>query len=266
MGSEKSNRLHVIDPPATGDRTSLGAPLNGDRAAVDTAVGGPAVASDRVAGARSAVAPKRARGRLRVEAILAASAAVFAERGYEAATMTEIAQRSDTAIGSLYRFFPNKTALAERLVDHYLSQLMAQFDAVARVMSIDPAPDAAVAGATDAAGTGTGTGVDATCLADALVRMMTTLLPERASVLALVDAQGAVAAPLRARLREAMLARLGALLQAATHVGPTRAMASAKIVLLLLKGVPTFADATAAERAEGIADLRALIAHQVLRT
>lgn len=259
MGSEKSNRLHVIDPPATGDRASLGAPLNGDRAAVDTAVGGPAVASDRVAGARSAVAPKRARGRLRVEAILAASAAVFAERGYEAATMTEIAQRSDTAIGSLYRFFPNKPALAERLVDHYLSQLMAQFDAVARVMSIDPAPDA-----TDAAGTGTG--VDATCLADALVRMMTTLLPERASVLALVDAQGAVAAPLRARLREAMLARLGALLQAATHVGPTRAMASAKIVLLLLKGVPTFADATAAERAEGIADLRALIAHQVLRT
>jgi AcrR family transcriptional regulator len=43
-----------------------------------------------------------------------AGVAVFTEKGYDSATMTEIAARSDTAIGSLYRFFPSKEALAQR--------------------------------------------------------------------------------------------------------------------------------------------------------
>ena len=34
-----------------------------------------------------------------------AGVAVFTEKGYDAATMSEIAARSGTAIGSLYRFF-----------------------------------------------------------------------------------------------------------------------------------------------------------------
>src|ERR1700749_522595 len=54
----------------------------------------------------TAVEPKRARGRARVEAILVAAGQVFAEQGYDRATMTEIAARSSTAIGSLYRLFP----------------------------------------------------------------------------------------------------------------------------------------------------------------
>ncbi|WP_141262560.1 TetR/AcrR family transcriptional regulator, partial [Komagataeibacter diospyri] len=56
----------------------------------------------------SPLAPTRQRGRDRVEAILAAATTVFAEKSYETATMTEIAARSSTAIGSLYRFFPTK--------------------------------------------------------------------------------------------------------------------------------------------------------------
>lgn len=42
-----------------------------------------------------------------------AAAAVIAEKGYEGATMAEIAARSGTKIGSLYRFFPNKESLAD---------------------------------------------------------------------------------------------------------------------------------------------------------
>lgn len=73
--------------------------------------------------ARSPSAPKYAPGIARVEAILAAAAEVFAERGYESATMTEIAARSGTAIGSMYRFFPTREMLGERLLERYQAQL-----------------------------------------------------------------------------------------------------------------------------------------------
>jgi len=49
----------------------------------------------------SAVPPKRASGRARVEALLDAAGAVFAERGYDKATMTEIAARSVQRSGRL---------------------------------------------------------------------------------------------------------------------------------------------------------------------
>ena len=62
--------------------------------------------------------PQRRNGKLRVAAILKAGAAVIAEKGYEAATMAEIAARSSTKIGSLYRFFPNKEVLANALIAH----------------------------------------------------------------------------------------------------------------------------------------------------
>src|SRR5882757_5337001 len=71
----------------------------------------------------TALEPKRQRGRLRVAAILDAGAAAFAERGYDAATMTEIAARANTAIGSLYRFFPTKEVLAEALLAWYAELL-----------------------------------------------------------------------------------------------------------------------------------------------
>jgi AcrR family transcriptional regulator len=65
---------------------------------------------------------------LRVAAILEAAAAVIAEKGYEGATMAEIAARSGTKIGSLYRFFPNKESLADTLVVSARENLDAVFD------------------------------------------------------------------------------------------------------------------------------------------
>ena len=78
-----------------------------------------------------ALEPKRERGRTRVAAILDAGGAVFAEKGYDAATMTEIAARSNTAIGSLYRFFPTKEVLADALLDRYWERLGVALDGVA---------------------------------------------------------------------------------------------------------------------------------------
>ena len=77
---------------------------------------------------RGIQAPQRANGKLRVAAILEAAAAIISERGYEGATMAEIATRSGTKIGSLYRFFPNKESLADTIVMSALENIDTVFD------------------------------------------------------------------------------------------------------------------------------------------
>jgi AcrR family transcriptional regulator len=77
---------------------------------------------------RPVQAPQRANGKLRVAAILEAAAAVIGEKGYESATMAEIAARSDTKIGSLYRFFPNKESVADTILVSARENIDAVFD------------------------------------------------------------------------------------------------------------------------------------------
>jgi AcrR family transcriptional regulator len=72
-----------------------------------------------VPAAKVALAPTRSNGRERVALILRAAADIIHERGYEGATMKEIADRSGTKIGSLYRFFPTKEIVADALIDLY---------------------------------------------------------------------------------------------------------------------------------------------------
>src|SRR6195952_3535253 len=76
-------------------------------------------------------APRRARGQLRVEALLAAAAEVFAAKGFDAATMTEIAAQSDSSIGSLYQFFRTKEAVADALVGEQVRALWVRLDGLA---------------------------------------------------------------------------------------------------------------------------------------
>ena len=67
--------------------------------------------------------PKQERGERRIERILDAAEQIFAERGYQAATTNEIADRAQTSIGTLYRFFPNKEAIVQRLGERYTQEL-----------------------------------------------------------------------------------------------------------------------------------------------
>jgi len=68
--------------------------------------------------------PKRqARGQRRMELILRAAAAVFAERGYEATTTNAIAAAAEISPGSLYQFFTSKEDIARSLAGHYAEQL-----------------------------------------------------------------------------------------------------------------------------------------------
>jgi len=64
---------------------------------------------------------RQERGQRRIAAILDAAAALFAARGVEGTTMSAIAERSHTSIGSLYQFFPNREALVEALAEQYLA-------------------------------------------------------------------------------------------------------------------------------------------------
>jgi len=82
------------------------------------------------AGPRAALEPQRRPGKLRVAALLRAGAEVIAERGYEAATMAEIAARADAPIGSLYRFFPNKESLADAIIDRYSELINTAFERI----------------------------------------------------------------------------------------------------------------------------------------
>ncbi|MBB3019059.1 AcrR family transcriptional regulator [Microvirga lupini] len=64
--------------------------------------------------------------------LLNAGAEVFSEKGYEAATMTEIAARAGASIGSLYQFFPTKELLAKALHEAYLADLAAMLEGLAK--------------------------------------------------------------------------------------------------------------------------------------
>jgi AcrR family transcriptional regulator len=71
------------------------------------------------------VAPQQKRSERRLAAFLDAAAALFVEVGYEATTMTAIAERSASSIGALYNYFPDKQAIALTLVNQYGQELEA---------------------------------------------------------------------------------------------------------------------------------------------
>ena len=72
--------------------------------------------------------PTQERAKKRVERIIDAASHVFAEQGFDAATMEAIAARAETSIGSIYQFFPNKLTLFNALARHYHEKLRAFFD------------------------------------------------------------------------------------------------------------------------------------------
>ncbi|MGO4334195.1 helix-turn-helix domain-containing protein [Labrys sp. KB_33_2] len=116
---------------------------------------------------RKTLAPQREVGRQRVAELLEAAAEVIQERGFEATTMAEIALRADARIGSLYRFFPSKDAVADALMDHYATVLAAAYDSV-RDQAGHVTPEE---------------------LADLLIELLVKLHPKARAVTALLDSR-----------------------------------------------------------------------------
>jgi AcrR family transcriptional regulator len=93
------------------------------------------------AGRLSRRTPTQTRGARRVEAILDAASTLLAEGGYATLTLTDVAEKSGSAIGSLYRFFSNKDqlvdAVADRIARRYRTLPGAVLDASLASVSVE---------------------------------------------------------------------------------------------------------------------------------
>ncbi|HTV45553.1 MAG TPA: TetR/AcrR family transcriptional regulator [Stellaceae bacterium] len=154
-------------------------------------------------------APQRRRGRVRVAALMRAAATVFAEKGFDAATMTEIAALAGAPIGSLYQFFPNKKVLADALLDRYGELIAAGLGEIEEVSA----------------------GLSATALADAVLDLIANLREETSAAFALLDAQSDWSSR-RAELRRATRSHIARILAAREPQLP-RALVDQMAVILL---------------------------------
>jgi AcrR family transcriptional regulator len=86
------------------------------------------------------VAPQQQRSTRRLAAFLDAAAELFAEVGFEAATMQAIADRSGSSIGALYNYFPDKQSVAATLLTTYSEKLRASLKSLtaeSKKLSVD---------------------------------------------------------------------------------------------------------------------------------
>ena len=72
------------------------------------------------------VAPQQDRSTRRLAGFLQAAGELFAAVGYEATTMQAIADRSDSSIGALYNYFPDKESVAATLRQQYAEDLQSR--------------------------------------------------------------------------------------------------------------------------------------------
>ena len=184
---------------------------------------------------RSALEPQRRHGKQRVAALMEAGAAVIAERGFEAATMAEIAARADAPIGSLYRFFPNKQVLAEALFDRYGELLDQAFGSI----SDDPG------------------GLPTQAFADALLELFVGLRSETKAFVALLDAHSDWSTR-RSELHHTILRHIATKLKLRNpHLDSETANDVAVVVLQNMKAMSALAkEQEESDRAGAIAQLR----------
>ena len=71
--------------------------------------------------------PKRRKSVRRAE-ILAAARAVFLERPYEQASITEIADRAGCVVGTIYGYFENKRELFDAVLSAFYDELIADIE------------------------------------------------------------------------------------------------------------------------------------------
>ncbi|MGH9662979.1 MAG: TetR family transcriptional regulator [Bryobacteraceae bacterium] len=180
--------------------------------------------------------PRQDRGERRVAALLQAAASVLAERGYDAATMSEVANRAGASIGSLYQFFPDKQSVAEALRVQFgeeIERLWSQLEAQAKSLSL-------------------------ASLSDRLIEVTLAFVAEHPAFLALLDAPRATRnRPVRRRL----LALLGRLFQAKRpRLRRDKAVRMAAVTLEIMKAMnAAYAQAPRAERAAWTREYKAVL-------
>ncbi|MCD2185699.1 TetR/AcrR family transcriptional regulator [Actinomycetospora soli] len=77
----------------------------------------------------------------RVRRIVAVAAEVFGERGYEATSLEEVAERLDVTKGSLYYYFAGKDELATAAIETLGTDWTERLEALARTLADVPRPE-----------------------------------------------------------------------------------------------------------------------------
>jgi AcrR family transcriptional regulator len=76
------------------------------------------------------VAPRQERSARRLRGFLEVAAELFGDVGFEATTMQAIADRSNSSIGALYNYFPDKQSVAATLRLEYAKELQARLESL----------------------------------------------------------------------------------------------------------------------------------------
>lgn len=126
----------VLRPPGMAEEPAAppgvqewGAPGGGARAGARRAAG-------KARPAKAASGGRKSHPAVRRQAILDAALAVFAEHGYEAARLDEVAGRAGVAKGTLYLYFKDKEALFESLIRSAIDPVLERLQEVSAVPDV----------------------------------------------------------------------------------------------------------------------------------
>lgn len=75
----------------------------------------------------------------RIADILASVRVAFAEKGFDGASMQDLARAAGISVGNFYRYFPSKSSIVEQLIAHDLAEMEQEFSTV--ICSPDPLGD-----------------------------------------------------------------------------------------------------------------------------
>jgi len=181
--------------------------------------------------------PQQDRGERRVAEVLEAAASVIAEVGYDAATMTAMAERAGASIGALYQYFPNKDAIARALRHQYGNEMEARWSPLAEQ----------------------GAKLSIKQMVDAIFDVMTDFMDHRPAYIPLMNVpRDYKRDPARRnRLREHFASLFRQKRPELTH---DEAFRIANVVFQIVKGMaPLYAEANRAERLEIVREFKLLL-------
>jgi AcrR family transcriptional regulator len=172
-----------------------------------------------------------------VAQLLEAAAAVIARTGYEAATMSAIAERAHAPIGSLYQFFPNKRSITHALRTAYgedYAAMLSALEAQARNLSLERLVTRLVSGSIE-------------------------FVDGHPAFVALLDAPSSTRSPLA--LRRTLRLRLAACFGAVRPgIAKDKALRLATVTLQMVKGLnQLYSEASPAERTGFVRDYQVAI-------
>lgn len=183
------------------------------------------------------VAPQQERSARRFAGFLHAAANLFAEEGYESATMTAIAEQSGSSIGALYNYFPDKQSIALTLMSQYAQELEAKWKPLMEQAKMLPPTE----------------------FADQFIEHITTFVQERPAYLRLHSSpirfrrDPAVRRALRVAFADAFQAKKPSLTN-------EQALLAANVSLQIVKGMTTlYAETTPKEKPLVVAEFKKVL-------